>query len=171
MSKAIYDELKDTGDQLQEVLSSFTAEQINKVPFAGSWTPGQVAEHLLISASGALQTVNGETTIVDRDAAQHVPILKQIFLDFSTKMKSPDFVLPSDDPKDKEVLEDSLTKAMNGLVETGQSADLSATCTSFGLPTIGFLTRLEWLTFVNVHTTRHISQLKNIKQFMDQHKN
>ncbi len=167
MNKAINNELADTGKELELVLSSFTPEQINTAPFAGSWTAGQVAEHVLKSAAGILQTVNGDTTIIDRDAAQHVSLLKQIFLDFTTKLTSPDFIIPSDELKDKAELISSLASAMGGLEEAARSKDLSATCTGFELPTIGLLTRLEWLNFVNVHTLRHIHQLKNIKQSFD----
>ena len=171
MSKPIYDELKNTGGELQQILSSFTQEEINKVPFAGSWTAGQVAEHVLKSASGVLANVNSDVHPTERNPEENVKMLSDAFLNFEIKMKSPDFILPGDDPKDKNDLMDSLTSAMSGLEQAARTEDLSATCTAFEMPTVGALTRIEWLSFANVHTLRHIHQLKNIKQAIDQYKN
>ncbi len=35
-----------------KTLSLFTEEEINTIPFEGSWTPGQVAQHIILSDSG-----------------------------------------------------------------------------------------------------------------------
>jgi hypothetical protein len=32
------------------------------------------------------------------------------------------------------------------------------------MPTVGLITRAEWLSFIVVHTQRHIWQLKNISK-------
>ncbi|HTD99439.1 MAG TPA: DinB family protein [Mucilaginibacter sp.] len=171
MSKPIYDELKDTGSELKQVLSSFAQEDINKVPFAGSWTAGQVAEHVLKSASGVLANVNSDVQPTERNPEEHVKMLSDAFLNFEIKMKSPDFILPTDEPKEKTTLLNSLSHTINNLEQAARTEDLSATCTAFEMPTVGALTRIEWLSFANVHTLRHIHQLKNIKQAIDQHKN
>jgi S-ribosylhomocysteine lyase LuxS involved in autoinducer biosynthesis len=171
MSKPIYDELKNTGKELQQVLSSFTQEDINKVPFAGSWTAGQVAEHVLKSADGVLANVKSNTQPTERNPEENVKMLSDAFLNFGIKMKSPDFILPGDKPKDKAELINSLNNTINSLEQAARTEDLSATCTAFEMPTVGPLTRIEWLSFANVHTLRHIHQLKNIKQAIDQYKN
>ena len=170
MNKPIYDEIGDTGKELSQVLSSFTQEQINVIPFAGSWTAGQVAEHVLKSVSGTLQNVTGNVEPTDRNPVQYADQLKEIFLNFDIKMKSPDFILPTDEPKDKGALLSSLENKMNKLENAAKTEDLSATCLTFEMPTMGPLTRMEWLSFANAHTLRHIHQLKNIKKAID-HKN
>ncbi len=45
-------ELDKAARALLETIADFSQEQYNKVPFAGSWTAGQVSEHLLKSIGG-----------------------------------------------------------------------------------------------------------------------
>ena len=150
-----------TSDWLQ-TLSSFTQEEINTVPFEGSWTPGQVADHILKSASGVLQGITGPVKTTERNAEQHVELLRKIFLDFNTKMKSPDFVLPSNDALNGQALVDGTAAALAGTREVLLTKDLTETCTLFALPNLGELTRVELITFITVHVMRHTHQLKNI---------
>lgn len=164
MNKPINDELAATGRELQQVLSSFSPEQINTIPFEGSWTAGQVAEHVLKSVSGTLQNVQSEVSPTKRNPTEYAVLLNDTFLNFNLKFSSPDFILPTDGPKNKEALLGSLADAMARLEKAARTEDLSATCTAFEMPTMGPLTRIEWLTFANAHTLRHIHQLKNIKQ-------
>lgn len=163
MSKPIYEELAETGKELTNILSSFDEKQINEVPFAGSWTAGQVAEHVLKSVSGTLQNVNSDVQPTERNPVEHAEQLKTIFLNFNIKFSSPDFILPSDEPKDKRSLISSLAQSIKGLEHAAKTEDLSATCTAFEMPNMGQLTRIEWLSFADAHTKRHIHQLKNIK--------
>jgi len=164
MSKAIYEEIGNTAEELSQVLSSFTQDQFNIVPFEGSWTAGQVAEHIFKFVSGTLQNVTGDVKPTERNPEEYAGQLKEMFLNFNVKMTSPDFILPTDAPKNKEALLYSLEKSMKGLEESARTLDLSLTCTTFDMPFMGPLTRIEWLTFVNAHALRHIHQLKNIKK-------
>ncbi len=47
----IHKEIDETFAELQRLISSFDQEQINIVPFEGSWTAGQLAQHVIISGS------------------------------------------------------------------------------------------------------------------------
>jgi hypothetical protein len=77
-------------------------------------------------------------------------------------MQSPDFIIPSNDDKDKPQLMASLKEAFAGLARVARTKDLLVTCLDFEMPTIGHMTRLEYLNFVAVHTQRHIWQLKKM---------
>jgi hypothetical protein len=164
MDTLILKETEVTSRILLVVVASIRAEQINTVPFAGSWTAGQVGEHLLISASGVLETINGPVEPTERDPSEMAGFIKNMFLDFTSKMSSPDFVLPSDTPKNKEALLQSLEKTMNGIHAVAEREDLSATCMSFEFPGFGMLTRLEWITFILAHIQRHVHQLNIIAE-------
>ncbi len=43
--------------------------------------------------------------------------------------------------------------------------DLNAICLDTEFPTLGFLTRYEWLSFICFHTERHTKQIQNIINF------
>jgi len=162
MEKQLINEIETTAHELLQVVDSFQQDEFNKIPFEGSWTPGQVTEHIFLSATGILSTVNGKTEPTQRDPHQMVAPLREAFLNFNIKFQSPDFILPSDDPKDKLTLLQMTRDTWKGLVMAAQTDDLTATCLDFEMPTVGRITRFEWLSFIVVHTQRHIWQLKKI---------
>jgi len=162
MKNDIVNELKSTKMELLETLGRFSVQNINMVPFEGSWTSGQVAEHVLMSSSAVAAALTGPTEVAERDPDQHIELFSQVFLNFDHKLKSPDFILPSGDPKDKNLIMQSLKDTFEDMERAAGSGDLELICTSFEMPTIGKLSRRELTWFTIVHTKRHIHQLKNI---------
>lgn len=153
-------EIKETRNALLQTLAAFNEEQLNKVPFEGSWTAGQVSEHLIKAVSASL--LYGNTMETERPPDIMVQPLRDQFLDFSTKMKSPDFIIPSDGPHDKAKVTGQLQKIWEDIEEAADTLDLTKTCLDFELPGAGFLTRLEWVNFMIAHTKRHTHQLNKI---------
>ena len=162
MKNDLQNELTNTKQDLLNVLNLFDQQNVNVVPFEDSWTGGQVAEHVLKSLSGCLQNITGTTKLTERNPAEHVKQLGEVFLNMNIKMKSPDFIIPSNDPKNKASLIKSLGESLDGIKIVARTEDLSATCTGFEMPMLGALTRIEWISFSLFHTQRHTQQLKNI---------
>jgi hypothetical protein len=162
MKNNLQNELTNTKQDLLNVLNLFDQENINILPFEDSWTGGQVAEHVLKSLSGCLQNITGPTKLTERNPEEHVKQLGEIFLNMDIKMKSPDFIIPSSEPKGKSSLIKSLGESLDGIKIVAGTEDLSATCIGFEMPVLGALTRLEWISFSVFHTQRHTQQLKNI---------
>lgn len=162
MEKELVNEVERTSDELVQIIGRFEQDIFNKIPFKDSWTPGQVAEHIYLYAAGILSTINGNTGPTQRDPRQMVAPLRDAFLNFNIKMQSPDFILPSNTPQDRDSLLRSLKDTWTGLAQAAGTQDLHATCLDFDMPTVGPLTRLEWISFVIAHTQRHIWQLKKM---------
>jgi len=162
MNTVTINDVKIIGDQVLEILSQLTETQLNKIPFEDSWTAGQVGEHILKYSSGVVEVLNGKTVATERDPEEKVAQLEKIFLDFSTKMKSPAEIVPSDKKKHKERLLHSLSHAFDGIEKVGATEDLEVTCIPAEIPGLGTLTRTEWIVFFKVHTRRHIHQLEKI---------
>src|ERR1051326_4648869 len=102
--KEILQQFDATTKELLQLLSSFDQEQINTVPFEGSWAAAQVGEHLRKSyARLPVILVNGVKP-TERDPAQHIEEIKKIFLDFNTKLKSPEFIIPENKTYNKQQL-------------------------------------------------------------------
>lgn len=160
MATELNTEIKETAASLLQTLAAFSKEQLNKVPFEGSWTAGQVGEHLVKAVSAGL--LYGNTTETERPPDVMVKPLRDQFLNFSIKMKSPDFIIPSDGPHEKEAVINDLRKIWEDIAEAADTLDLTKTCLDFELPGAGHLTRLEWLNFMVAHTKRHTHQLNNI---------
>jgi hypothetical protein len=162
MAKDISAELTATKENLLKVLKDFKQEEFNKVPFKDSWTAGQVAEHIYKSVKGGPYLLNNEGLPTQRHPEQNVPNLRAMFLDFSIKMKSPDFILPSNEPKDKNELTKLLDESLTGIIDAAKKQDPTLTVKDFEFPGSGPVTRIELLNFISVHTQRHIHHLQNI---------
>ncbi|NQX39767.1 DinB superfamily protein [Pedobacter steynii] len=157
-------EMEETMTALSALLSSFSQEEINRVPFEGSWTAGQVARHLMLSNSGFLEILFGPDKEADRPVDQKVEQVKADFLNFTTKMQSPDFVLPKAMIYDKTALLDALEDIKAKFAVVINTLDLSKICMAFELPGYGYFTRWEAIYFVIYHNQRHSHQLGNIFQ-------
>jgi hypothetical protein len=159
----IANNIENTSKELLQVIFSIPKDCFDIVPFEGSWTAGQVTEHVLLSCSGLADVLEGTVQPAGRNPEEHVQMLKDIFLDFGHKMKSPDFILPSDGPHDKQALSAGLANALADIAAVAKMEDLTLTCTDFDMPGLGNLTRIELISFVDFHTRRHIHQLKSIR--------
>ena len=158
--KEIYIAIDATLSELLSVVSAFNEKEFNTSIAAESWTPGQITQHVVLSISGFVELMKGPTQHTNRKVDEHVETIKNIFLNFTRKLKSPDFIIPEPKDYNKEDLLNTLRKLKSSLEEIIETADLDETCTAFGLPTLGNLTRQEALAFVIYHTKRHIHQLE-----------
>lgn len=160
-ARRLQQDLSAVYDEFIDLLNKFSDEDINTVPFKDSWTPGQVATHIIKATSGV---PDKQTVPADRPPDQNVKDIENTFLDFNIKMKSPDFILPGDGPFEKAVLLQKFNKLKERHSKDILEKDLTRICVGFNLPDSGPLTRYEWYRFFVVHGKRHLHQLKNILQ-------
>lgn len=163
MKTSLIAEIAATMDELTGSIKAFDQHQIDTVPFEGSWTAGQVAEHIIKSISNlpdffAANVAPTTTRLPDAN----VGTLRNIFLDFNTKMQSPEFILPGASNHGKAALLQSVDELKTQMINAVNTLDLTLTCNTLEMPGLGFLTRTEWLNFFIVHTQRHTHQLNNI---------
>jgi hypothetical protein len=158
----IYDEVNRTYTVLLETFSSVAPAQIDIIPFEGSWTAGQLAEHIIKAGTGMPQFLRGTTKPTERQPEEKVEPVKALFLNFDIKMKSPDFILPKQTVHQKDAQLRELENIQKGILEAVSTLDLTVACLDSELPGFGELTRKEWIYFNAFHTQRHTRQLKNI---------
>lgn len=163
MENNIKQQLEMAIDGFINELSTVTPSDLNKIPFKDSWTPGQLAQHVALSDTGFADMLKGEIRPTERQPDQNVGVIKNILMDFTTKLQSPDFIVPEEKDYEKNELIGRLTDARTSIIDSIDHLDLTQTCTGFELPQMGFITRLEAVNFVIFHTLRHTNQLKNIK--------
>jgi len=166
MKTETLNKVTETTNELLMLISSLSEEQLNKVPFEGSWTAGQVTDHISQSFGGMIQIVNDKAIPTERDPGEKIEPIKSLFLDFTTKMTSPDFVLPSQPPHKKEVLISDLNTMKDQIAEAIKTLDLTETHADFEIPGFGKFTRFEWINFLIYHMQRHTHQIKNIQQLV-----
>ncbi|SHL94086.1 DinB family protein [Mucilaginibacter sp. OK098] len=146
------------------LLSKFEQEQINTVPFEGSWTAGQLAQHMIKANSGFADILRGPVKDTERKPDEVIPKIKNDFLNFDIKMTTPDFIKPEAKSYDKNELLSDLKNIREKVNNATETLDLTKTCMAFELPVYGYLTRQEAISFIICHTQRHTHQLKNIYQ-------
>lgn len=162
--KEIIAQISKTYNGLTNLIISFSPEEMNMIPFKDSWTAAQVITHITKSNISITQALKMKAKASHRNPDVRVQELKDIFLDFNTKLQSPDFILPEKDVYDKETVFTKLEQSIARLTEESERVNLSE---AIHHPAFGDITKLELLHFVVYHTQRHIHQLKNIFQFVE----
>ena len=160
-TKQLFTSLDETTGEFFQLVSSFDDDEINTIPFKNSWTAAQVADHVTRSNRSVIQSLQVAGKISKRDVDERADELRQLFLNFSTKLHSPDFILPGRDIYDKEKLLSDLKDSIDEIRHLSESVDLFE---SLDHRAFGDITKLEILHFVVYHTQRHIHQLNKIFQ-------
>jgi hypothetical protein len=162
--KANVIEADQTFNELLDVLSAIPEDKINTVPFAGSWTAGQDVQHIVLSAGGSVQLLNGPIKDTDRDFEVNVTKLRSMFLNYELKFQSPDSICPEERDYNKEQLISTLQQIKADYIKAIETLDPTKTCLMFEFPGSGHITRAEAIAFTNTHNMRHLHQLKNIRE-------
>ena len=166
MKREIQTNIVETFKNLNQVVSSFSQEELNTVPYKGSWTAGQIVQHIILACSGYPELFSGNKEKTNRKPDENIKKLEAIFLDFNTKMESPDFIKPEIKDYSKNSLTLSLLTIESDLLQVSDTADLTLTCLDFELPGFEKFTILEWISFALIHTQRHTKQLHDIFNYI-----
>jgi len=95
----------------------------------------------------------------EKTSSEKVIELRDIFLDFSIKMKSPQEILPDNGPFEKQIVITELLDCFKKLSFNSKNTNLNEIIE--GLP-FGSVTKYELLHFVLYHSQRHLEQMKRI---------
>jgi|SRR3954471_21435501 hypothetical protein len=165
------DTTENLQQQLTEVFETFIAEfstistqRINAEPKVGSWTIGQLGQHVVLATIGIGDEKNKST---DRPADQFEQSIRETFLDYTQKFKSPEFIVPEKREYKKEELLTQLKNNEEELINIVKEKKLDHLCLDIELPGWGNLTRYEWIKLIIYHVQRHTQQLKKLKQSFD----
>ena len=142
-----------------EIFASLDERKINSVPFKDSWTAAQLMRHITKSTNSMAKALGTKSAPAARSSDERVPELKKIFLDFSKKFESPEFIVPENETYDKVASIRELEASVRELKENAENSNHDEIADKLPL---GPITKLEILHFVVYHTTRHLHQLEKI---------
>src|SRR5258706_241930 len=94
-TKELFISLDYIFSELLATIEALSEPALNTVPFTDSWTAAQLATHVTRSNSSIAQALDMEAKKAERNPGERVPELKEIFLDFTIKFQSPDFIIPA----------------------------------------------------------------------------
>ena len=159
--------LNKNNNDLINIISSFSEDELNTAASLGEWSAGEIAGHIIKFTSGFIQLMNGPLKKEKRRPDEKVDMIKNDFLNYKVKMRSPQFVEPDKQEYKKDEVLKSLKKIYKRLVQAADSIELtpdenneSKILAAFELPVYGYMTKLEAICFVIYHTQRHIRQIK-----------
>jgi len=155
----IFTPIAEAVAQLNDLLLSVDENKINTIPYEGSWTAPQLLTHVTKSINGMADAILMAAQPAERDPGERIEQLKTIFLDFSKKLNSPQFIIPEEGTYERQPTIDKLNKSFNLFNENANNANLNELVE--GLP-LGPITKLEIIHFVLFHTQRHLHQMKKI---------
>ena len=164
LSTVVAAQVEAVKDKLLQTLKPVKQDEINHIPFAGSWTPGQVGEHINLSVSGMIDILGAPARATTREPDQYVKGIRDMFLNFRLKFQAAQNITPTAEHHDKIALITTLTDTFQKFIDIILSEDLTGTFPDAQFPGIGPLTRLEWVYLTIYHTQRHIHQLKEMRK-------
>ncbi len=163
LQKELINEISTFHQALESVLSGFSAETLNTVPFQGSWTAGQVAEHLIKSQRHVIeQLTEGQVSAGDRLYDHEVSTIQEIFRNKENKAKTDKSLVPGSPPHNLKILMETLQKQKEqqiGIIKTKELEEFVAT---LEFPGIGHLSRYEWIHMMVEHGQKHRGQIHTI---------
>jgi hypothetical protein len=158
--EAVIADLQLSTSLLLKFFSSFDSEDFNKRTADGSWTPGEIAEHLLRLDIAINRILQGSSRMTNRDPDEKSANIKHVFLNLDRKLQAPSEIQPTDTIKDPFSIIAKIRSERHKMIEMIQTKDLSETCTSFSHHAFGEMTRLEWIYLSIYHAERHMLHLE-----------
>jgi hypothetical protein len=154
--------LATTFSDLKKSSLRFTNAQFNQKPTVDAWSPAMVLQHLILAGKGFDGLLLGNTKPTEGAPDQKVEPIKNIFLNFEAKYKSPEFIEPNHQIYERESQMVQLQQIADDVLAILPNLNLSETCLDFEFPGMGYLTRLELISFLIYHTQRHTHQLSEL---------
>lgn len=148
-------------NELISLLEPLDDQKLNRVPFPGSWTAGQLGEHLLKSYQ-AVDLSRVKAAPSTRPNGAKSAQIDGVFLDFTTKYQPPEFIVPSTGKISGPSLVAEIRLTVEAIAAFAKTHDLAFTCPEFEIIGFGDLTAQEWIRFLTAHSKRHVRQLRNI---------
>lgn len=144
-------------DSLQQVRDS----DFNLKPSAKKWSIAQVIDHICLSNQSIIKALLLDGMEVDRDPAERIGELKEVFLDFTKTFESPSFIVPKKDIYNRQELMTVLLHSLQQIHRLMYKTELNVLINH---PAFGDISKLEILHFVLFHTQRHLRQIKMIHE-------
>ena len=163
LQQELINKIENIYQDLFQLLSKFSEQEINSVRNEESWTAGQVTEHIIKSNGGIInKLLNGTVTPISRAYDEQVDLIKKIFRS-EDKMKTALVLEPGKPPHKLDDLLKSLLQQKDDQLQTINQKDLQELSIELQFPPApNGLTRYEWLIFMIEHTQRHNKQIESI---------
>lgn len=148
--------MEQTAARLIDHLQLVSDHDFNRKPSAKKWSIAQVVDHICLSNQSIIKALVLDGMEVDRDPAERIGELKDVFLDFTKSYESPSFILPEKDIYNRQELMHELLYSLRQIHRLMYKTEMNVIINH---PAFGDISKLEILHFVLFHTQRHLRQI------------
>ncbi|GAA3404287.1 DinB family protein [Paenibacillus hodogayensis] len=159
----INQKLKETRDELLEILNGLSADQLNKRKDAYSWSIGQVCQHLVKTEELYAAAIRRGLRSKEDSFLERKPL--DFLLDRSNKLEAPDIAKPTDEIFEYKDIIDKLNlsrEKLNELLNTVEDPSVLSR-RYFTHPVFKEMLLIEWVRSLYLHEQRHMEQIIEIR--------
>ncbi|GJQ61302.1 MAG: PadR family transcriptional regulator [Melioribacteraceae bacterium] len=148
-------------NKLEKKLEEVPEDKFFIRPEENKWSVGEVAEHLFKVDTPVVAILQGKKSDIPSDKPERKKIIiERAFSDPDKKFTANGPIVPQDDFDSKVLLIRAIKQIREQISHLIDKVDLTYVCLEFKHPLLGEMTGAEWIHFINLHTERHIKQLK-----------
>ncbi|QUW22954.1 DinB family protein [Sporosarcina sp. Marseille-Q4063] len=147
-------------------VNSLTDEDLNWKPAENRWSVRQVMEHLYLMEVSIAKTIKHQLSTGERKITSDKPIERTT--NRSVRVEAPNFAQPGDAFAKLDELKSKLSAShsqLRDIAETITEEELAAK--SYPHPVFGDMSLKQWIPFVGYHELRHVEQIKEIKELIN----
>lgn len=144
------------------LLEAFTPETFNRKPSPTAWNAGDVAEHILLFDIRLQEILATATEPANRNPTEKVAEYTGRVTNREARLDAPPFLVPATAERTPADMVNKLQTARNKITAVIETRDLTLISTAFPHRFFGEMTAFEWIHFLDLHTQRHLPQLKEL---------
>jgi len=160
MNEVLSIALRENTDELLRELSRFDYNGFNHHPKEKAWSPGEIAEHLLLADLRTFKVLSGNSISSDRDPQELVTTFTTRLADRKNTIDAPQPLIPSLTIKDPEATRNKIAIQRKQLLLLVEEKDLTQLLPDTPHRLYGIMSGIEWIQFTILHCQRHLLQLK-----------
>lgn len=150
-------------EQIFDFVSDLNSDQLNTKAEPGTWSIAQILDHLYLMERAITHQINVTLTHGTIAPTDIKPF--HLTLDRSRRIEAPAHVVPSDEPKTLEELQDELNQSRTSFLHVLEGhSDEELTQLSFPHPVFGLMDLKQWKEFIGLHEQRHLEQMREVKE-------
>ncbi|WP_099157413.1 DinB family protein [Virgibacillus ndiopensis] len=148
-------------------VNEISDNDLNKKPDEKSWSIKQVLEHLFLMEGAIVKTIQDQLKNGEDVNADPKPI--ELTVDRSQKVNAPDYTVPSDEFFTLDEMKLKLEASRQGLLRLVANTDENELeRKGFPHPVFGQMSLSQWIPFIGWHEKRHILQIQEIKEQLEE---
>ena len=157
-------DLDTNTDLFLDILDTIPTEKLHAKNIKTEWSIMECAEHMLIMEQGVTRTLQDVSVPLEgRAPDSKVPQLEDVFLHLQARLKHELAENSAATYADVRKFAADFRTNREAIKQAIAQKDILAEYRGYEHPAFGFLTGLEWLHYLVVHTERHLQQINRIE--------